>query len=54
MRSSMAKHLAAGLPLELDGIAGPVLRGGKRYGIAVPVTQELASAVEALAPARRA
>ncbi len=54
MRSSMAKHLAAGLPLELDGIAGPVLRDGKRYGIAVPVTQELASTVEALAAAGRA
>jgi 2-dehydropantoate 2-reductase len=53
MRSSMAKHLAAGLRLELDGIAGPVLRGGERYGIAVPVTQELVSTVEALAAARR-
>ena len=54
MRSSMAKHLAAGLRLELDGIAGPVLRGAERYRIAVPVTQELASRVEALAAARRA
>jgi 2-dehydropantoate 2-reductase len=54
MRSSMAKHLAAGLRLELDGIAGPILRGGAHYGIAVPVTQELASRVEALAAARRA
>ncbi len=53
MRSSMAKHLAAGLRLELDGIAGPVLRGGEHYGIAVPVTQELVSTVEALAAARR-
>ncbi|MFZ0312152.1 MAG: 2-dehydropantoate 2-reductase [Candidatus Korobacteraceae bacterium] len=54
MRSSMAKHLAAGLRLELDGIAGPVLRGGARYRIPVPVTQELASRVEALAIAHRA
>ena len=28
MRASMAKDLAAGRKLELDGIAGPVLRGG--------------------------
>lgn len=54
MRSSMAKHLAAGLRLELDGIAGPVLRGAAQYGIAIPVTSELASRVEALAAAPRA
>ncbi len=54
MRSSMAKHLAAGPRLELDGIAGPVLRGAAHYRIAVPVTQELAAKVEALAAARRA
>jgi len=54
MRSSMAKHLAAGLRLELDGIAGPILRGGERYGIAIPVTEELASKVQALAADRRA
>ncbi len=54
MRSSMAKHLAAGLRLELDAIAGPVLRGGAQHGIPVPVTQELASRVEALAAAHRA
>jgi len=53
MRSSMAKHLAAGLRLELDGIAGPILRGAAHYRIAAPVTQELASTVEALAAARR-
>jgi 2-dehydropantoate 2-reductase len=49
MRSSMAKHLAAGLRLELDGIAGPILRGAAHYRIAVPVTQELASTVATLA-----
>jgi len=54
MRSSMAKHLVAGLRLELDGIAGPILRGGKRYRIAVTVTEELASTVEALTAAHRA
>jgi 2-dehydropantoate 2-reductase len=54
MRSSMAKHLAAGLQPELDGIAGPVLRGGAKYGIPIPVTQELVSTVEALAASHRA
>ena len=33
MRSSMAKDLAAGRQLELDGIAGPILRGGGQHGI---------------------
>jgi 2-dehydropantoate 2-reductase len=41
MRSSMAKDLAAGRKLELDAIAGPILRGGAQHGIAVPVTQAL-------------
>jgi len=54
LRSSMAKHLAAGLRLELDGIAGPILRGGERCGIAIPVTKQLASKVQALAADRRA
>lgn len=41
IRSSMQKDLAAGRQLELDAIGGPVVRGGKRYGIAVPTTVEL-------------
>ncbi len=41
MRSSMQKDLAAGRQLELDAIAGPIVRGGERYGIAVPTTLEL-------------
>ena len=41
MRSSMAKDLAAGRRLELDGIAGPIVRGGARYGIPVPTTASL-------------
>jgi 2-dehydropantoate 2-reductase len=45
MRSSMQKDLAAGRPLELDAIAGPILRGGKKHGIAVPATEELAGLV---------
>jgi len=38
MRSSMQKDLGAGRQLELDAIAGPILRGGERHGIVVPVT----------------
>ena len=33
MRSSMQKDLAARRPLELDAIAGPIVRGGERNGI---------------------
>ncbi len=46
MRASMAKDLAAGRPLELDGIAGPILRGGKRHGIPTPTTSSLVGAIE--------
>jgi 2-dehydropantoate 2-reductase len=53
MRSSMAKDLAAGRKLELDAIAGPILRGAEKFGIAVPVTRELVAAIE-IAWARRA
>ncbi len=51
MRSSMAKDLAAGRQLELDGIAGPIIRGGARWGIAVPTTERLVEEIEALASA---
>ena len=51
MRSSMAKDLVAGRQLELDAIAGPILRGGNEYGIAVPVTQKLVTRVEQLSKA---
>jgi|SRR5579871_2720942 len=44
MRSSMAKDLLAGRQLELDAIAGPILRGGE-HGTAVPVTRELVDAI---------
>jgi 2-dehydropantoate 2-reductase len=43
MRSSMQKDHAAGRPLELDAIAGPILRGGRAHGIPTPYTQVLAS-----------
>jgi 2-dehydropantoate 2-reductase len=46
MRSSMQKDVDRGNLPELDAIAGPVLRGGARHGIAVPATRELAAAVE--------
>jgi 2-dehydropantoate 2-reductase len=43
MRSSMQKDRAAGRPLELDAIAGPILRGGRKHGIPTPHSQILAS-----------
>jgi 2-dehydropantoate 2-reductase len=48
MRSSMAKDLAAGRQLELDAIAGPILRGGVGYGIRVPITTALVERVRAI------
>ncbi len=47
MRASMAKDLVAGRKLELDGIAGPVVRGGARYAIPTPVTISLIALIEA-------
>lgn len=47
MRSSMQKDVDAGRPPELDAIAGPILRGGKRHTIPVPNTQQLVRSVEA-------
>jgi len=52
MRASMAKDLDAGRKLELDGIAGPVLRGGKRYGVPTPTTKSLVEMIEAKESAR--
>jgi 2-dehydropantoate 2-reductase len=46
-RSSMQKDVAAGRAPELDAIAGPILRGGRRHGIPVPNTAELAALVAA-------
>ncbi|MGB8013295.1 MAG: 2-dehydropantoate 2-reductase [Terriglobales bacterium] len=45
MRSSMQKDLAAGRELELDAIGGPIVRGGERYGIDVPTTVDLMTAI---------
>jgi len=44
-RSSMQKDLAAGRELELEAIAGPITRGGKRYGIDVAATAGLVAAI---------
>jgi 2-dehydropantoate 2-reductase len=53
-RSSMQKDVAAGNPPELDAIAGPILRGGEKYGIDVPVTRELAEMIRRKTSATRA
>lgn len=49
MRTSMQKDAAARRPLELDAIAGPILRLGKSHGIDVSVTEELAAIVRSRA-----
>jgi 2-dehydropantoate 2-reductase len=49
MRASMAKDLAAGRNLELEGIAGPIIRGGARYGVPTPTTESLVATIEAVA-----
>lgn len=49
MRSSMQKDVAAGREPELDAIAGPILRGGQRHGIATESTEQLAEQIRARA-----
>ena len=46
MRSSMQKDVEQGRVPELDAIAGPILRGGEKHGIDVPVTKSLVAVVE--------
>jgi 2-dehydropantoate 2-reductase len=46
MRSSMQKDVEQHKTPELDAIAGPILRGGRRHGIPVPVTEKLVVQVE--------
>jgi 2-dehydropantoate 2-reductase len=48
MRSSMAKDLAANRKIELDAIAGPIVRGGERHKINIPTVKNLVSSIEAL------
>lgn len=52
MRSSMAKDLDAGRRLELDGIAGPIIRGAARWGVEVPTTQRLIATIDERGRAR--
>jgi 2-dehydropantoate 2-reductase len=52
IRTSMQKDFDAGRPLELDAIAGPIVRGGERHGIATATTEELVRLVEARLAAR--
>jgi len=46
MRSSMERDLEAKRLPELDAIAGPIIRGGAKYNVAVPVTQQLVDQIE--------
>jgi 2-dehydropantoate 2-reductase len=50
MRSSMQKDAAAGRPLEVDHIAGPVLSAGERHGIATPTIRDLVDQIRAKHP----
>jgi len=52
MRSSMQRDLAAGHVLELDAIAGPILRGGRLHGIDTPATEALVAQVDGRVRAR--
>lgn len=47
MRSSMQKDVEQGNRPELDAIAGPIIRGGDRFGIEITATKRLLSAVAA-------
>jgi 2-dehydropantoate 2-reductase len=51
MRSSMQKDAAAGRPLEVDHISGPVLNAGERHGIPTPTIRELVDQIRAKHPA---
>lgn len=50
MRSSMQKDVEQGRTPELDAIAGPIVRGAERHGIAMPATKSLVDAVRARLP----
>jgi 2-dehydropantoate 2-reductase len=52
LRSSMQKDVAAGRPPELDAIGGPILRGGRAHGIAVPATEYLVAEIASRAVSR--
>ena len=46
MRSSMQKDVAAGRTPELDAIAGPIIRGARRFGLEAPATGALVREIE--------
>jgi 2-dehydropantoate 2-reductase len=46
MRSSMQKDVEQHNTPELDAIAGPILRGGRRHNIGIPATKKLVALVE--------
>jgi 2-dehydropantoate 2-reductase len=46
MRSSMQKDVEQHKTPELDAIAGPILRGGRRHSIGIPATKKLVALVE--------
>lgn len=52
MRPSMQKDAAAGRPLEVAHLAGPVLEGGRRHGIPTPITEELVAIIREKHPAQ--
>lgn len=47
MRSSMLKDLLAGREIEIDAIAGKVVRAGERAGVPVPTLRTLISRIQA-------
>jgi 2-dehydropantoate 2-reductase len=52
LRSSMQRDLRAGRPLELDAIAGTVLRAAARHGLACPTIERLTRAIAVRAAPR--
>jgi 2-dehydropantoate 2-reductase len=46
MRSSMQKDVERGQPPELEAIGGPIIRGARRHGVSVPVTEALVARVK--------
>ncbi|HZQ91531.1 MAG TPA: 2-dehydropantoate 2-reductase [Terriglobales bacterium] len=46
MRSSMQKDVGAGRAPELDAIAGPILRGGKKHGVETPSCEQMVRAIQ--------
>jgi 2-dehydropantoate 2-reductase len=51
-RSSMQKDVEAGRPLELDEIAGPIVRGGESRGLDVSATRALIAEIQERAASR--